>query len=287
MLRQHADRPAQPPRARRPGRRRRLNRTASTAGRARGVADRRPRSRRARRGGRRARRDRKPRREFLRRRRRAGVLARRRRACRRRRLQGDQHRRQHDRPSHRAPRATSASPPRGSTISSICRRRGLSALLIVLAAAISKNASASAAWRAVRRDARRHRSPNAGWPEAAMAGALGLALAGPRVYGGDRWSTMPTMGDGRRDATATRHPRRAHALPARRRDPDRAGRRAGARCHRARLSSRSRSMKAARCLARPVERGLDQLVIGDRRRTGAQARSHAARWRSSANSPWI
>jgi adenosylcobinamide-phosphate synthase len=32
-------------------------------------------------------------------------------------------------------------------------------------------------------DARRHRSPNAGWPEAAMAGALGLALAGPRRYG--------------------------------------------------------------------------------------------------------
>ncbi|AWN39142.1 adenosylcobinamide-phosphate synthase CbiB [Methylobacterium radiodurans] len=49
---------------------------------------------------------------------------------------------------------------------------------------------------AVLRDARRHRSPNAGWPEAAMAGALGLALAGPRVYGGtvvaDAW-----MGDGR------------------------------------------------------------------------------------------
>ena len=32
------------------------------------------------------------------------------------------------------------------------------------------------------RDARLHRSPNAGWPEAAMAGALGLALAGPRLY---------------------------------------------------------------------------------------------------------
>jgi len=33
-------------------------------------------------------------------------------------------------------------------------------------------------------DARRHRSPNAGWPEAAMARALGVALAGPRSYDG-------------------------------------------------------------------------------------------------------
>ncbi|WP_020175168.1 adenosylcobinamide-phosphate synthase CbiB [Methyloferula stellata] len=34
------------------------------------------------------------------------------------------------------------------------------------------------------RDARLHRSPNAGWPESAAAGALGLALAGPRQYAG-------------------------------------------------------------------------------------------------------
>ncbi len=54
---------------------------------------------------------------------------------------------------------------------------------------------------AIARDARRHRSPNAGWPEAAMAGALGLRLAGPRVYGGrlveDAW-----MGAGSAGATA-------------------------------------------------------------------------------------
>ncbi|HEX3439332.1 MAG TPA: adenosylcobinamide-phosphate synthase CbiB [Pseudolabrys sp.] len=75
----------------------------------------------------------------------------------------------------------------------------LSALLIVAAAAISKDASASEAWTAVRRDARHHRSPNAGYPEAAMAGALGLALAGPRVYGGILVEDA-TMGNGRRDA---------------------------------------------------------------------------------------
>lgn len=34
------------------------------------------------------------------------------------------------------------------------------------------------------RDARRHRSPNAGWPESAAAGALGVRLSGPRSYGG-------------------------------------------------------------------------------------------------------
>ena len=54
---------------------------------------------------------------------------------------------------------------------------------------------------AVRRDARAHRSPNAGWPEAAMAGALGLKLAGPRVYGGEVVSDA-YMGDGRRAASS-------------------------------------------------------------------------------------
>jgi adenosylcobinamide-phosphate synthase len=75
----------------------------------------------------------------------------------------------------------------------------LSALLIVAAAAVTTNASAPEAWKAVWRDARRHRSPNAGYPEAAMAGALGLALAGPRVYGGVTVNDA-LMGDGRRDA---------------------------------------------------------------------------------------
>lgn len=77
----------------------------------------------------------------------------------------------------------------------------LTALLLVVSAALDRKADAAGAWRALRRDAGKHRSPNAGWPEAAMAGALGLRLAGPRVYGEtrieDHW-----MGDGRAEANA-------------------------------------------------------------------------------------
>ncbi|MDX7950097.1 adenosylcobinamide-phosphate synthase CbiB [Lichenihabitans sp. Uapishka_5] len=61
----------------------------------------------------------------------------------------------------------------------------LAAVWLILAAALTC-ADAGAAVQAVQRDARHHRSPNAGWPEAAMAGALGIALAGPRIYGGTR-----------------------------------------------------------------------------------------------------
>jgi adenosylcobinamide-phosphate synthase len=85
----------------------------------------------------------------------------------------------------------------------------LSAVLLVAAAAISGN-GAGTAWRAVRRDAGKHRSPNAGYPEAAMAAALGLSLAGPRVYGGARVEDA-FMGDGRREAEAA-DIRRALAL---------------------------------------------------------------------------
>jgi len=53
------------------------------------------------------------------------------------------------------------------------------------------------------RDARRHRSINAGWPEAAMAGALGLRLAGPRTYGETRVEDS-WMGSGRAEANAAR-----------------------------------------------------------------------------------
>lgn len=77
----------------------------------------------------------------------------------------------------------------------------LSVLWIVLAALLLADCNAFQAWRSVKRDARKHRSPNAGWPEAAFAGALGLRLAGPRLYAGqqveDSW-----MGNGRAEAGA-------------------------------------------------------------------------------------
>ena len=76
----------------------------------------------------------------------------------------------------------------------------LSALWMVLAA-IPLGLSPGGALRTIRRDAGHHRSPNAGWPEAAMAGALGIRLSGPRVYDGvaveERW-----VGEGRSELTA-------------------------------------------------------------------------------------
>jgi adenosylcobinamide-phosphate synthase len=77
----------------------------------------------------------------------------------------------------------------------------LTALFLVAAAAFGNDTSWAASWRVLWRDAPRHRSPNAGYPEAAMTGALDLALAGPRRYGGVMVDDA-TMGDGRRDATA-------------------------------------------------------------------------------------
>ena len=58
----------------------------------------------------------------------------------------------------------------------------LSALLLAAASALSgldARGALTCAWS----EARRHKSPNAGWPEAAAAGALGVALGGPRRYG--------------------------------------------------------------------------------------------------------
>ena len=65
-------------------------------------------------------------------------------------------------------------------------------------------------WRTMWRDAGRHASPNAGWTEAAMAGALGLRLAGPVIYDGVA-QAKDWIGDGSPDATA-RDIRRALAI---------------------------------------------------------------------------
>lgn len=54
----------------------------------------------------------------------------------------------------------------------------------------------------IRTEARLHRSPNAGWPEAAMAHGLGVALSGPRVYHGVLTKDPFINGDGARDIRA-------------------------------------------------------------------------------------
>ena len=76
----------------------------------------------------------------------------------------------------------------------------LSAVWLIAAAALSPGLSPRRAADVTLRDAGYHRSPNAGWPEAAMAGALGLQLAGPRVYGSELVPDV-FMGNGRRDAS--------------------------------------------------------------------------------------
>jgi len=78
----------------------------------------------------------------------------------------------------------------------------LSGLLIAIAAAVTPPREQRR--RAARHAARCRKAPlaNAGWPEGAMAGALGLALAGPRRYA-DRVVDDPWVGDGRARVTPT------------------------------------------------------------------------------------
>ncbi len=76
----------------------------------------------------------------------------------------------------------------------------LAGLFIVFAALFAPAANPLGALRVMLRDARFHRSVNAGWPEGAMAGALGLALAGPRAYT-EGTVNDPWIGDGHAEAT--------------------------------------------------------------------------------------
>jgi adenosylcobinamide-phosphate synthase len=87
----------------------------------------------------------------------------------------------------------------------------LSGALFIAAAFFTNSASPKKAVEAVRRDAKHHRSPNAGWPEAAMAGALGIALAGPRSYGGQMIEAQ-FMGEGGRAELTHQDIRRALKL---------------------------------------------------------------------------
>jgi adenosylcobinamide-phosphate synthase len=75
----------------------------------------------------------------------------------------------------------------------------LSGLIIALLAPVA-GGSIATALRVMMRDARLHRSPNAGWPESAMAAALGLALAGPRRYNQTIVDDPFLNAEGRRDA---------------------------------------------------------------------------------------
>lgn len=67
----------------------------------------------------------------------------------------------------------------------------LTSLLIALPSGVISK------WRAIASDARLHRSPNAGWPEAAMSRAIDVALAGPRAYDGQMQHFAWVGGDGK------------------------------------------------------------------------------------------
>ena len=73
-------------------------------------------------------------------------------------------------------------------------------MLVVAGSFLIDPAKALHAFGLMLRDARLHRSPNAGWPESAMAALTGLALAGPRVYHGDVANEPMLNAPGRRDA---------------------------------------------------------------------------------------
>ena len=76
----------------------------------------------------------------------------------------------------------------------------LTGLMFAAAAWINSKADAQNALKSMWRDAGKHQSPNAGWPEAAMAGALDVRFGGPRSYNGETVE-LPYMGDGSKNIT--------------------------------------------------------------------------------------
>lgn len=77
----------------------------------------------------------------------------------------------------------------------------LAGLIFTIAAAFAPHGKPFKAFGVMWRDASKHNSPNAGWPESAMAGALDLKLAGPRIYP-HHTADAPWMGNGTPNATA-------------------------------------------------------------------------------------
>jgi adenosylcobinamide-phosphate synthase len=78
----------------------------------------------------------------------------------------------------------------------------LTALLTAGACFFVRGADPEQSWATSLRDASKHDSPNAGWPEAAYAGALGFRLGGPRSYDGIIHD-LPAFGDGRTELVAS------------------------------------------------------------------------------------
>lgn len=103
--------------------------------------------------------------------------------------------------AHRSPRylAFGAATASLDTLMNFVPAR-LAGLIIGCAAAFAPTASPDQAFRVMFADARKHRSVNAGWPEGAAAGALNLALAGPRRYGQELVDD-PWIGTGPAQAT--------------------------------------------------------------------------------------
>jgi adenosylcobinamide-phosphate synthase len=78
----------------------------------------------------------------------------------------------------------------------------LTGLFFASAAFLKSKSAAQQSLTSMWQDASKHRSPNAGWPEAAMAGALGVKFGGPRTYEGE-WVDLAWMGDGREELKRT------------------------------------------------------------------------------------
>ena len=76
----------------------------------------------------------------------------------------------------------------------------LTGLMFAAAAWINSKSDAQNSLKSMWRDAGKHQSPNAGWPEAAMAGALNVRFGGPRSYDGETVE-LPFMGDGSKEIT--------------------------------------------------------------------------------------